>query len=284
MASVLFICPLLTYLNAMSQRTALITNAQHFVGCPAVNALLAENFHVIAQDPGFEHTNIQQQFQARFANTQQQAGHKGKLTLISEPNPARLIEQVWNTHGGLDVLISNDAFGAVHTLIENAKLSDLQNTLNSLVLHPFQLMQAAIPHIKRQVQPQNAHARRQCNVILITSCRTELPLKGGAIPDIARAGANALVTSLSLELAPLGIPVNAIAPNYLYSEAYFPKAQFIDHPQGAHYIKTVVPAERLGEPEEVEELVLYLAKMKGSFHTGTIIKFAGGWPAAPQRP
>jgi NAD(P)-dependent dehydrogenase (short-subunit alcohol dehydrogenase family) len=49
----------------------------------------------------------------------------------------------------------------------------------------------------------------------VTSCRTELPLPGGAIPDIARAGANALVKSLSLELAPFGIPVNAIAPNYL---------------------------------------------------------------------
>ncbi len=40
----------------------------------------------------------------------------------------------------------------------------------------------------------------------------------------------------------------------------------------------------VGEPEEIGELVNYLANMKGSFHTGTIIKFAGGWPAAPKRP
>lgn len=116
------------------------------------------------------------------------------------------------------------------------------------------------------------------------SCRTELPLSGGAIPDIARAGANALVKSLSLDLAPYGIPVNAIAPNYLYSEAYFPKAKFIDNPIGKSFIREVVPAGRLGEPEEIGELITYLANMKGSFHTGTIIKFAGGWPAAPQRP
>jgi NAD(P)-dependent dehydrogenase (short-subunit alcohol dehydrogenase family) len=71
-------------------------------------------------------------------------------------------------------------------------------------------MQEAIPRLKNHDSG---------NVIMITSCRTELPLPGGAIPDIARAGANALVKSLSLELAPFGIPVNAIASNYLYGEA-----------------------------------------------------------------
>lgn len=119
---------------------------------------------------------------------------------------------------------------------------------------------------------------------MVTSCRTELPLPGGAIPDIARAGANAFVRSLSLELSPFGVPVNAIAPNYLYSEAYFPKAKFIDNPIGNNFIMEVVPAGKLGEPEEIGELIKYLANTEGSFHTGTIIKFAGGWPAAPKRP
>jgi 3-oxoacyl-[acyl-carrier protein] reductase len=95
----------------------------------------------------------------------------------------------------------------------------------------------------------------------------------------------ALVTNVrDFDLAPHGIPVNAIAPNFLYSEAYFPRAKFIDDPTGSAYIAQVVPAGRLGRPEEIGELVQYLATMKGSFHTGTIIKFAGGWPAAPIRP
>jgi NAD(P)-dependent dehydrogenase (short-subunit alcohol dehydrogenase family) len=93
-----------------------------------------------------------------------------------------------------------------------------------------------------------------------------------------------LVKSLSIELAPSGIPVNAIAPNYLYGEAYFPKAKFIDNPIGKNFIREVVPAGRLGEPEEIGELITYLANMKGSFHIGKVIKFAGGWPAATKRP
>ena len=53
---------------------------------------------------------------------------------------------------------------------------------------------------------------------------------------------------------------------------------------GTKFIRDVVPAGRLGDPEEIGELITYLANMQGSFHTGTIIKFAGGWPAAPKRP
>ena len=85
-------------------------------------------------------------------------------------------------------------------------MEDLNATIEHVLVYPFKLMQAAIPRLKKQGSG---------DVIMITSCRSELPLPGGAIPDIARAGANALVKSLSLELAPYGIPVNAIAPNYL---------------------------------------------------------------------
>ncbi len=189
--------------------------------------------------------------------------------------PKKIIEHLWDHHQKVDVLVSNDTFPAIHVPIAEADVDDLYATMDNVLIYPFKLMQAAIPKLKKQ-----GHG----NVILITSCRTELPLPGGAIPDMARAGANALVKSLSLELAPFSIPVNAIAPNYLYSEAYFPKAKFIDNPMGANFIREVVPAGRLGEPEEIGELITYLAKMKGSFHTGTIIKFAGGWPAAPKRP
>lgn len=269
----------------MTQSIALVTNCLHFVGPPAVSALLSNDFHVIAQDPAFADAARCEQYQTeKQAELTSNGNNKGRLSLMSESQPQTIIEQVWQRYGGLDVLISNDAFPAIHQPIEYAPLQGLQSTLESLILQPFQLMQAAIPRIKQQMQPLNSQDKRQCNVIMVTSCRTELPLEGGAIPDIARAGANAMVTSLSLELAPFGIPVNAIAPNYLYSEAYFPKAKFIEDEEGARYIKDVVPAGRLGEPEEIAELVLYLANMKGSFHTGTIIKFAGGWPAAPKRP
>lgn len=249
----------------MNKKMSLVTNVLDFVGPPAVQALLEDGYDVIAHDPAFQDNRVKEEYEIKNPST----------TPLYIEEPKDLIEHAWKTLHSVDVIISNDTYPAIHGPIEEANLEDLAATIENVMIYPFKLMQAAIPKLKKQGKG---------NVIMVTSCRTELPLPGGSIPDIARAGANALVKSLSIELAPYGIPVNAIAPNYLYSEAYFPKAKFIDNPIGKEFIREVVPAGRLGEPKEIGELISYLANMKGSFHTGTIIKFAGGWPAAPKRP
>lgn len=249
----------------MSKKVALVTNVLDYAGPPAVKAILKDGYTVLAQDAAFKNATIKENYQK-----------ENPCSIpIGTQDPKELVKQIWAEYKNVDVIVSNDTFPAIHTPIEKANINDLNETIENVLVHPFKLMQEAIPKLKQQGKG---------NVIMITSCRTELPLPGGAIPDIARAGANALVKSLSIELAPFNIPVNAIAPNYLYSEAYFPKAKFIDNPIGKEFIKEVVPSGRLGKPEEIGELISYLANMKGSFHTGTIIKFAGGWPAAPKRP
>lgn len=247
------------------RRRALVTQATEFAGPPAVAALCREGFRVIASDVGFADAAAARAFEA---------AHPGAIA-SARCDPEPLLAQCWQAFGGLDVLVSNDAYPAIHGPLDSLAPEALTATLQALVERPFRLLQRLVPRLKAQ-----GHG----NIVMITSCRTELPMPGGAVPDMARAAANALVRSLAIELAPFGIPVNAIAPNFLYSEAYFPRAKFIDDPAGRAYIGSVVPAGRLGEPAEIGELVRYLATMTGSFHTGSIIKFSGGWPAAPLRP
>jgi 3-oxoacyl-[acyl-carrier protein] reductase len=249
----------------MTKPVALITNALAFAGPPAVDALLKAGFQVVVHDVAF----IASEAQANY-----RAANPG-VVVLPDQTPAEIVESAWALRNRLDVLVSNDAYRPIHGSIENAEIENLQATLDRLVVFPFGIASAAIPRLKIQ-----AKAR----IVFISSNRNRLPLRGGAIPDIARAGANALVKSLSIELAPHSIPVNAIAPNYLYSETYYPKARFVDGAQGRAYIEEIVPAGRLGEPQEIGELIRYLATMEGTFMTGAIIDFSGGWPVATPPP
>jgi len=249
----------------MRTRSALITNVLEFAGPPAAEALAAAGFRIAVHDRSFADEH------ARAAHA---AAYPDRIVL-AEQQPSRIVETACTAFGGVYVIVSNDAFAAIHGPIETASLDDLRSTLEALVVFPFALAKAAIPRLK-----DHPGAR----VVMITSNRTRLPLRGGAIPDAARAALNALVRSISLELAPHQVPVNAIAPNYLYSETYYPKAVFVEDPRGRAFIEQVVPVGRLARPEEIGELVLHLATTKGTFLTGAIIDFSGGWPAAPQRP
>jgi len=249
----------------MNGLTALVTNALEFAGPPAVAALRESSFQVVAHDVAFTDATTKDRYQR--ANPD--------VVALSAQLPAEIVESAWALAKRLDLLVSNDAYRPIYGPIADANIDDLRATLDHLVVFPFALAKAAIPRLI---------AQQSARVVMITSNRTRLPLPGGAIPDAARAALNALVKSLSLELAPHGIPVNAIAPNYLYSETYFPRARFVDDAAGRAYIQEVVPAGRLARPEEIGELIHYLATMQGSFLTGSIIDFSGGWPAARPRP
>ena len=109
-------------------------------------------------------------------------------------------------------------------------------------------------------------------------------MKGGAIPDAARAGQNGLVASFAIELAEINVALNAIAPNFLYSEAYYPKAVFEHTQAGRDYVKASVPVGRLGDPAEMSELIVFLAGAESKFMTGAIIDWSGGWPVGASRP
>lgn len=72
---------------------------------------------------------------------------------------------------------------------------------------------------------------------MLTSNRTGLRLSDPAYPDAARAAANAMVRSLSVDIARAGIFVNAVAPNFLYRETYYPKAVFEKTETGRAYVR-----------------------------------------------
>ncbi len=247
------------------QPAALVTNASDFAGPPAVDALLQAGYRVLAHDRTFAQPDVWQRF----------AEQRGGLERIESAAPDACIAEAFERAGRLDAIVSNDHHPAKSLATEALPVEELRISLERLVVDPFVLVGAAVPQLKRQGGG---------NIVMITSNRTRLPMAGGAIPDAARAGANALVRSLAIELAPHDIALNAVAPNFLYSEAYYPKAVFKESAAGRAYVRDSVPLGRLGEPREMGELFVFLAGAKARFLTGAIIDFSGGWPVGAARP
>lgn len=248
-------------------RTALVTNATEFAGPPAVDALVGAGFAVCCHDRSFPDRAARETF----------AAGKTNVIALETQEPAAIVEEAIAAAGASvpDVVVSNDSYPAILGPVEESDIADLERTLDALVVMPFALMRAVVPHLK---------ARGGGSVIMITSPRARLPMPGGSIPDAAREAGNALLRSFARELAPFDIPVNAIAPNYFANEMYFPKARFVDDPTGRAFVERMVPAGRLGQPGELEELVTFLATTRARFMTGTTLEFTGGWPVAPTPP
>ena len=119
----------------MSRLTALVTNALEFAGPPAVVALRAAGFRVIAHDTAFADAAARQRYQQ--ANPD--------VAALAEQGPADIIESAWAAAQRLDVLVSNDAYPPIHGPIASANIDDLRATLDRLIVFPFALAQAAIP-------------------------------------------------------------------------------------------------------------------------------------------
>lgn len=249
----------------MPNRVALVTNATTFLGPPAVKALAEADFSVLAHDPAFSVTDVRRAF----------VHENPGVEILDALLPEDVVAQAWGKSDIIHAVVSNDSYPAIHSPVAEAGVENLKTTLDKVLVFPFALMKAAIPRLRSQ---------QTGRLVMVTSCRTQLPMLGGAIRDSARAAANALVKQLGLELAPDNIPVNAVAPNFVYSETYFPRAKFVDNPDGRAFIEREVPTRRLGRPEEAGELIRYPATLEGTFMTGTVIDLAGGWPAAPFRP
>ena len=153
----------------MTQSGALVTNALSFAGPPAVAALLNAGFQVVVHDVSFAAVSAQAAYQS--ANPE--------VVVLADQTPVDIVESAWGISNRLDVLVSNDAYQPIHGPIEVAEVESLQATLDRLVVFPFGLARAAIPRLK---------AQEKARVVFISSNRNSLPLHGGSIPDIARAG------------------------------------------------------------------------------------------------
>ena len=92
----------------------------------------------------------------------------------------------------------------------------------------------------------------------------------------SKGGIAAMTEALALELAPHGIRVNTISPGAIETPMIDPLKS---DPKALEGLMARIPLHRVGKPEEVSNLVLFLASDNSSYMTGSIVVIDGGWLA-----
>jgi NAD(P)-dependent dehydrogenase (short-subunit alcohol dehydrogenase family) len=186
--------------------------------------------------------------------------HVEVVDVVDQGRVSGAVSEVIARRGKVDILINNAGIIA-DDFAADLNLEDWDRVLRVNLTGTFICAQAVIPHFREQ----------RSGAIVNTSSTSALGNKGQANYAASKAGVIGLTRTLALELARDGIRVNCIAPGTIDTEMFRGVPEKVREKFLAR-----IPLGRLGRPEEVASLHLFLASDESSYMTGQTIFCDGG--------
>lgn len=174
---------------------------------------------------------------------------------------AEMVARILDDHGAVDVLINN-AGVCRDAVVWKLTDSDWETVISTNLTGAFHLIRAVAPHMRD---------RKSGRIINVTSINGMRGKFGQSNYAASKAGLIALTKSVARELGPSGITVNAIAPGFIDSEM---TANLPTDVKDAALRETAVG--RLGRPEDVADVALFLSSDGARHITGEVIRVDGG--------
>jgi 3-oxoacyl-[acyl-carrier protein] reductase len=188
------------------------------------------------------------------------------LDVRSTPDADRLVQDVSARFGALDCVVANA--GIAHK-VPLADLSDEKwdETFDIDLKGMLRILRAALPGMK---------ARKTGAIVCISSI---MGVAYGWDEHVhyssAKAGVVGLIRGLAVELARHGIRVNGVAPGYIRTAQLLSERHSLG-PAGAEKAGAFIPMGRIGEPDEIADVVLFLASSAARYMTGQTVVVDGG--------
>lgn len=177
-----------------------------------------------------------------------------------------IVSQVVQDLGGIDVLVN--AAGIIRSgNIENTTLSDYDAMMGINVRSVLHMTQLCLPSI----------VERKGNIVNVSSVTGLRAFPNVLAYCVSKAAVDQLTRCAALELAPKGVRVNAVNPGVVRTNLH--RRSGMDdaaYEAFSEHSRTTHPIGRIGEPDEIADLILYLASERAAWITGVTYSIDGG--------
>ena len=248
----------------LSGKVAVITGAKSGIGLATAFRFAAEGAKVVVADVRDAQQEVREMTErgteALFV----------QVDVSSEPQVKALVEKTVAAYGRLDVLVNNAGIELAKKITDTTE-AEWDRLMNVNLKGVFLCSKAAIPAMQR-----NGGG-------VIVNVASELGLVGGseiAAYCASKGGVVQLTKAMAIDHAGDGIRVNCVAPGPISTpllEAIIDTSSDPEEERRCIVEKTLM--KRLGQPEEVANVILLLASDESSYMTGSVVAVDGGWSA-----
>ncbi len=187
--------------------------------------------------------------------------------MSSESDVINLFETTDAELGRLNVLVNNAGIVDVQSRLEDFTLQRLERMFAINITGAFLCAREAV----RRMSTRNGGEGGA--IVNVSSAAARLGGSGEYVDYAASKGAmDTMTIGLAKEVAAEGIRVNAVRPGLIYTDIHASGGE----PQRVDRLKSGVPMQRGGDPEEVARLILWLASDEASYTTGSLVECSGG--------
>lgn len=192
-----------------------------------------------------------------------------KCDISQKSEVDNLIQQTLGAFGKIDILVNNAGICPFKPFLEMSE-EEFKKVIDVNLKGYFLCSQAAAKEMAKQKKGAIV------NIASIAMGQIGAGFAGLTHYCASKGGIVAMAEAMSLELAPLGIRVNTIAPGAIDT----PMAASVK--QDSKILEATlagVPLKRMGRPEEISNAVLFLTSDESSYMTGSVMIVDGGWTA-----
>lgn len=246
----------------MKDKVAIITGASSGIGRAAANLFTKKGARVIAVGRNGKELNdlrIQTNGNGGFLRV-----HLADIRETTQVE--RVVIDTFEHFGQIDVLV-NSAGIILNGSIENTSLDDWDKMLNINLRSVFYLMNRCVPYLEKT----------KGNIVNVSSVAGQRAFPNVLAYCVSKAAIDQLTRCSALELAEKGVRVNSVNPGVVLTNLHKRSGMkeddydsFVEHSKNTH------PLGRVGRPEEIADLIYFLASEKASWITGATYEIDGG--------